>query len=174
MQAGAAGLALASLGRQTTLAQESSAPPDLLQRWAAGWSNLADPSELLELVTENIVYEDVAVGDVVEGVPGFTTLLAEAHKGIPDFSIMLEDGFTGEGFAAAEYLITRTQSGRLPYLAASDRPFRLRAASVFVLEGGRIQRESRYCNMLSFLGQLGGLAGDHLPPLGIPPAEPPA
>lgn len=174
LHAGAAGLALASVPLRGVAAQDTPAAFELLQQWAAGWSNLADPAALLALVTDNIVYEDVAAGDLVEGIAGFAKLLAEAHRGIPDFTITLDTAFVREGHAAAEYQISGTQRGRLPYLAATGKPFILRAASIFALDGDKIQRESRYYNMLSFLTQLGELAGDALPPLGTPAAEPPA
>lgn len=174
VQAGAAGLAIAGLPVSWAAAQETPVASELLRAWAAGWSNLGDPAALLALVTEDVVYEDVAAGDLVEGLAGFERLLAEAHDGIPDFTITLDTAILGEGHAAAEYQISGTQSGHLPYLSASGRPFTLRAASIFVLDGDKIQRESRYYNMLSFLTQLGDLAGDVLPPLGTPPAEPPA
>jgi steroid delta-isomerase-like uncharacterized protein len=174
VQAGVAGLALAGLPAGGAAAQGTPVSAELLQQWATGWSNLAGPDALLALVTDNIVYEDVAAGDLVEGIAGFERLLAEAHAGIPDFTITLDTAILGEGHAAAEYQISGTQSGHLPYLSASGKPFLLRAASIFVLDGDKIQRESRYYNMLSFLAQLGELAGDVLPPLGTPAAEPPA
>lgn len=174
-QAGIAGLALAALPMQVhrATAQETPEPSELLQRWAAGWSNLADAAALLSLVTDTIVYEDVAVGDLVEGTAAFERLLADAHTAIPDFTIELETGLATDGLAAAEYIITGTQTGDLPYLAASGKPFSLRAASIFVLDGDKIQRESRYYNMVSLLTQLGALTNEELPPLGTPQAEPP-
>ena len=66
-----------------------------------------------------------------------------------------------------------TQSGDLPYLTATGKSFSLRAASIFTLVEGKIQRESRYYNMLSFLAQLGAVSGDTLPPLGTPQPAPP-
>lgn len=74
--------------------------------------------------------------------------------------------------AAAEYSISGTQSGDLPYLKATDESFRIRAASVFVLADGKIARESRYYDMARFLEQLGALAAADLPKLGTPPATP--
>ena len=155
------------------MAQGTPVAPDLLQEWAAGWSNLADPAPLLALVTADVVYEDVAAGDVVEGSAAFKQLLTEAGAAIPDFTISLASGLVDGDLAAAEYVISGTQAGDLPYLAATGKRFSLRAASVFTLAGGRIQRESRYYNMLSFLTQLGALSGDTLPPLGTPLPEPP-
>ena len=100
-------------------------------------------------------------------------MLTEAGAAIPDFTISLASGLVDGDLAAAEYVISGTQAGDLPYLAATGKRFSLRAASVFTLAGGRIQRESRYYNMLSFLTQLGALSGDTLPPLGTPLPEPP-
>ena len=174
LQAGAAGVALAAASWRGAAAQGTPIAAELLQQWAAGWSNLGDPAALTALVTDEIIYEDVAVGDVVEGSAAFAQLLTDAHAAIPDFTITLETTVLGDGQAAAEYVITGTQSGDLPYLAATDKPFSLRAASIFILDGGKIQRESRYYSMLTLLTQLGALRGDVLPPLETPMATPPA
>ena len=171
--AGAAGLASVGLTSSLVAAQATPEAPDLLQQWAAGWSNLADPSSLLALVTADVVYEDVAAGDLVEGTAAFKQLLADAYAAIPDFTITLDSGLVSGDLAAAEYVISGTQSGDLPYLAATGKSFSLRAASIFTLADGKIQRESRYYNMLSFLTQLGALSGDTLPPFGTPQPAPP-
>jgi steroid delta-isomerase-like uncharacterized protein len=170
---GAAGLAGATVAPRLVSAQATPEAPDLLQQWAAGWSNLADPSALLALVTDDVVYEDVAAGDVDEGTAAFKQLLTDAHAAMPDFTITLDSGLVSGDLAAAEYVISGTQSGDLPYLAATGKTFSLRAASIFTLAGGKIQRESRYYNMLSFLSQLDALSGATLPPLGTPLPAPP-
>lgn len=144
----------------------------LLDQWAQGWSNLSDPAKLLALVTTDVVYEDVAAGDVERGADAFRALLAVAAKAMPNFHIELFDGFTTDTMAAAEYAITGTQSGDLPYLKATGKSFRLRAASVFVLDGGKIKRESRYYDMASFLEQVGVLSPKELPALGTPALKP--
>jgi len=172
---GVAALALNAVPVATAHAQSTPvAAPELLQRWAEGWSNLGNPDELLALVAPDVIYEDVAAGDRVEGLEAFRQLLSEAHTGIPDFRIELFHGFVSGDLAAAEYDITGTQQGDLPYLAAEDRPFRLRAASIFTLVGETIQRESRYYNMLAFLDQLRAIPAADVPPLGTPAADPPA
>jgi steroid delta-isomerase-like uncharacterized protein len=156
-----------------TAGRGAAAAPQLLEEWAAGWSHLADPAALLDIVTPDIVYEDVAAGDLVAGTAAFADLLREAHAAMPDFTITLDTSFVAAEHAAAEYVITGTQSGDLPYLAATGKPFSLRAASIFVLAGDKIQRESRYYNMVSFLTQLGALKAAELPPLGTPAPRPP-
>src|SRR4051812_10391747 len=87
--AGAAGLARAGLSSDRARAQGTPVAPDLLREWAAGWSNLAAPAPLLALVTADVIYEDVAVGDLVEGSAAFKQLLSEAGAAIPDFTISL-------------------------------------------------------------------------------------
>jgi steroid delta-isomerase-like uncharacterized protein len=144
----------------------------LLTRWADGWSTLGDPHKLLAVVTPDIVYEDVAAGDTVRGTEPFRGLLAEAAKAIPNFRVELFDGFTTDTMAAAEYEITGTQTGDLPYLKATGKPFHLRAASVFVIENDKIKRESRYYDMARFLTQIGGLPSADLRSLGTPAAKP--
>lgn len=167
---GAVGAALAVTRSRILAAGNTEAK--FLARWADGWSRLGDPEKLLALVTADVVYEDVAVGDVVQGAASFRGLLATAAKAIPDFRVELFDGFATGTMAAAEYAITGTQTGDLPYLRATGKTFRLRAASVFVLENEKIRRESRYYDMARFLVQLDGLSRANLPPLGTPAAKP--
>lgn len=174
LQVGAAGLVAVASALPGAGRLEARAAPTLLETWAAGWSNLADPAALLAIVTADVIYEDVAAGDLVSGTAAFAHLLEEAHAAIPDFAITLDTGIVSGNQAAAEYVITGTQSGDLPYLKATGKPFSLRAASIFALAGEKIQRESRYYNMLSFLTQLGALTAAELPPLGTPAPRPPA
>jgi steroid delta-isomerase-like uncharacterized protein len=131
--------------------------PEILAAWAAGWSAVADPEKLAAISADDIVFEDVAIGSVSRGIAAFRALLAEAAGAIPDFRVRLFDGFATDDWAAAEYEISGTQTGDLPYLAASGKSFRIRAASVFVLTGGKIARESRYYDAARFLTALGGL-----------------
>lgn len=85
LRLGATGAALAATA---PIALASGGPvPDLLGRWAEGWSSVTEPGKLLTLVAPDILYEDVAVGDVLKGVEAFRTLLDEAGKAIPDFHI---------------------------------------------------------------------------------------
>lgn len=170
LRRGATGAALAAMAPLSLAARPR--VPDLLVRWAEGWSSVTEPDQLLALVAPDIVYEDVAVGDVVKGVEAFRTLLVEAGKAIPDLHIEVFDGFADDAMAAAEYSISGTQTGDLPYLKATDASFRIRSASVFVLANGKIARESRYYDMARFLEQLGALSPANLPKLGTPPATP--
>jgi steroid delta-isomerase-like uncharacterized protein len=167
---GATGGALAVTTPQALAA--SSAKAELLNNWADGWSTLGDPLKLLALVTPSVVYEDVAAGDLVRGLEAFRGLLADATRAIPNFRVELFDGLVTESMAAAEYAIAGTQTGDLPYLKATGKPFRLRAASIFKLQNGLIERESRYYNMAHFLTQLGALAAADLPPFGAPAGRP--
>jgi steroid delta-isomerase-like uncharacterized protein len=163
---------LTSLRARAAAQATPAAIPDILQRWAAGWSAVGDPSLLLDLVTDDVVYEDVGVGVVIRGEADFEALVTEAGTAIPDFAVELLTGFATEEMAAAEYLISGTQTGDLPYLAASGNAFTVRASSVFVLADGLIQRESRYYDMVQFLTQLGGLNEATVAELGTPPAVP--
>lgn len=167
---GAAGAALATVvANDFTKAR---AAPALLAAWADGWSNLGEPQKLLGLFDAQAVYEDVAFGDLAKGAPALGALIAGAHAAIPDFRIEIFDGFAADDMAAVEYEITGTQTGDLPYLPATGRPFRVRASSILTLQAGRITRESRYYDMARFLIQLGALQADELPSLGTPAPKP--
>jgi steroid delta-isomerase-like uncharacterized protein len=172
---GGGALAAAGLAGLTARAAAQGTPvaaPEILLRWEEGWSTVGDPSLLLSVVTEDVVYEDVAVGDVVTGAANLQALLAEAGAAIPDFAVTLQTSVATDEFAAAEYLISGTQTGDLPYLAATGASFSIRAVSFFELADGLIRRESRYYDMVQFLTQLGGLSEATLQDLGTPPSSP--
>ncbi|MCP4386392.1 MAG: hypothetical protein GY798_34125, partial [Hyphomicrobiales bacterium] len=156
-------------------AHAQSAVPEILSRWAEGWSAVSEPEKLMAVTAEDIVFEDVAVGVVFRGSAALRDLLAEAASAIPDFKVEIFDGFATDTMAAAEYAMSGVQSGNLPYLPGEDRKFRIRGSSVFVLDGGKIKRESRYYDMARFLEALGGMKGleSAFPKLGTPAAKPP-
>lgn len=124
------------------------------------------------IVIDDVIYEDVAAGDVIHGKAAVGDLLAHVAKAIPTFKVTLQTSVMTEQMAAAEYVISSTQSGDLPYLAATGKAFSIRASSVFVVSAGLIQRESRYYDMVQFLTQLGGLDAATMSQLGTPPAQP--
>lgn len=166
------GASAAAFAGTVRLASAEGPTPELLTAWAEAWSAVNEPDKLLALVTSDVIYEDVAVGDVVKGAEALRDLLAEAANAIPDFRIELFGGLANDNMAAAEYAISGTQTGDLPYLKSSGRAFRIRAASIFVLTDGKIARESRYYDMARFLEALGGLSEADLPKLGTPPETP--
>jgi steroid delta-isomerase-like uncharacterized protein len=169
--AGVIGLS-ANAGAQPTPVATPVVTNDILQQWAAGWSMVSDPSILLGVITDDVIFEDVAAGDLLVGSDALAELLAGVVVAIPDFTITLQTSQWSGQMAAAEYLISGTQTGDLPYLAATGKAFSIRASSVFGLEGGLIRRESRYYDMVQFLTQLGALNDETVSQLGTPATEP--
>jgi len=157
---------------QASMDVRGATTPEIIQTWAKGWSTSGDPSVLLGAVTDNIVFEDVAVGGVFNGTDALKGLLAEVQSAVPDFTVTVQDAFATESMAAAEYVISGTQSGDLPYLASSGKSFSIRASSVFELKGGKIRRESRYYDAARFLHDLGGLDAATFAKLTPPPSTP--
>lgn len=160
------------MAQTSSVVGTESATPDVLQKWEAAWSNTGDPSQLLDIVTDDVVFEDVAIGDVLTGTEALKNLLAEAGSAVPDFAVSIQTSFATDTMAAAEYVISGTQTGDLPYLASSGKSFRIRASSVFELEGGKIRRESRYYDAARFLNDLGGLNGSTFAKLTTPASAP--
>lgn len=170
--AGVIALHAGASAKATPMLATPAAGSNLIQQWAAGWSHLGDPSILLGVVTDDVTYEDVAVGEVLRGRAALRQLLTTAGAAIPNFTISVLTSLVTEQMGAAEYRISGTQSGDLPYLKATGKPFSIRASSVFALQDGKIRRESRYYDMVQFLRQLGGLHTATFDSLGTPPAEP--
>lgn len=138
----------------------TSASARFIEEWAAVWSSPAMREQFLSLVTDDCVYEDVTMGVVNHGkteVANFYTLVFGAF---PDFKMELTAHFGAGNWAGGEWLMTGTHQGDLPGLPATKKPFSIRGASVFELQGTTFKRCSDYWDMATFLKQIGGMPSE--------------
>lgn len=125
----------------------------------AAWS-LHEPDRVDAILTDDAVYEDVASGQIRRGKSEIKDLIRAAFTFAPDFRVTLVSfSFTGDA-ATTEWIIEGTQSGAAQVgptgeLAATDRAFRLRGASILKFQHGRIAQVRDYYDMATFLRQLG-------------------
>lgn len=126
----------------------------VLDQWAKAWSS-HDIDRVLQLFTENCVYEDVPTGAVNTGKDALRLFAQFFLSVAPDFHVELSTRFVSDKWAVGEWTMSGTQKGDMPNLPATSERFSIRGASVLELENGKIRRCSDYWDMAAFLRQLG-------------------
>jgi steroid delta-isomerase-like uncharacterized protein len=118
---------------------------DFLKRWEAAW-NSHDPSRLLELMTDDIVYDDSAWPTTMRGHGEVRTFLEFAWRAFPDLSFEWIDGpfvVPGQAKAAFYWKGSGTHTGPL------DPPGFAPTGKRIAFEGGDFHeyREGRVCRL---------------------------
>jgi steroid delta-isomerase-like uncharacterized protein len=122
--------------------------------WAGAWSH-HDVDKLLSLCTDDCVYEDVTMGAVSRGKAELRRFAGAVFAAFPDFKIDLTSGLVAGSWAAAEWTMSGTHKGDLPGLPATGKRFSVRGSTICELRDGKIQRNSDYWDMVTFLKQVG-------------------
>ncbi len=126
------------------------------EQFLAAWSK-DDPQALLDLCSEDCVYEDVTVAAVLRShteLRGFFEMFREV---LPDMSFT-PDGIRGcEGGVTVEWTVTGTHRGNAPGLPpATNKYAEVRGVSVIDLDGDGLIRGVRdYWDAATWFRQLG-------------------
>jgi steroid delta-isomerase-like uncharacterized protein len=126
----------------------------LLREWAAAWSS-HDLNRVASLFTDDCVYEDVTMNVVNRGKEQLKAFGAAFITAVPDLGVELTDCFMTEDRAGMEWLLSGTHRGDLPGIPATGKQVSLRGCTICELRGGKIQRNSDYWDMATFLKQIG-------------------
>lgn len=147
--------ALAALARQgdAVLAQGTpGAMPDILQKWITAYESTDPATQVAALYTADAVYEDVPSDNRSKGgdVKGFLTAFT---KGVSDIKLTSMNAFATAEWAVLEYTFAATDRGFIP--GAEGKPFSVRIATIFQLQGDKITRSSDYYDTTTIVRQLG-------------------
>jgi steroid delta-isomerase-like uncharacterized protein len=137
----------------TTIAEQER----VLKLWIEAW-DAHDLGRLVELFTENLVYEDVTMGRVNRSGAELRAFGQEFFSGFPDVTFELRSSFTTGTWAGAEWVMRGTHRGDLPGMPATGKRIEIRGASILEFAGDKIRRCSDYWDMATFLKQLGFMA----------------
>ncbi|MGQ0836583.1 MAG: SgcJ/EcaC family oxidoreductase [Gammaproteobacteria bacterium] len=127
-----------------------------VDQWAAAW-NSGDADTLLELFTDDVVYEDVTFGAVNNGKEALKRFADAAFDAFPGMSFEIKsraispDGKTG----AFEWVWRGKQIKDFPGLAATNTPFEIRGMSAIEFKGTKIGRCSDYWDLATYMKQVG-------------------
>jgi steroid delta-isomerase-like uncharacterized protein len=121
--------------------------------WARLWS-AHDMQRLLQIFTEDAVYEDVTMGEVSRGAAAIKTFGEGFLAGFPDVTFELRSSFANGVNGGAEWVLRGTHSGSMPGMPATGKRVEVRGASIFEFAGDKIRRCSDYWDMATFNKQL--------------------
>ena len=123
--------------------------------YLAAW-NSHDVERILSFFTDDVVYEDVAIGKVNRGKKEVKDFISSMIVDFPDFKFEMKSGFNAGDWSAGEWVMSGTFAhSSIPGLPATGKTFSVRGASITQLRKGKISRNSDYWNLTSFLQQVG-------------------
>ena len=123
-----------------------------IERWAAYWS-AHDLERLLPLFSDDVIYEDVAMGAMNRGAAELRAFAEEVFSRFPDVTFELQSSFADGTRGGAEWVMRGTRD--LRGMPATGQRVEVRGASIFEFVGDKIRRCSDYWDMATYLKQLG-------------------
>lgn len=138
------------------------APPDskstdgrdaaVAEKWIAAW-NSHDPDKMLPLFTDDIVYEDVAFGEVSHGKAELRKFAADEFEAIPDLELKLLRASVHNGHGTIEWVFRGTDKG----IYKTGKKFSVRGVSVIDVRNGKILRNLDFYDSATIMRQAGVL-----------------
>jgi steroid delta-isomerase-like uncharacterized protein len=118
--------------------------------------NAHDSAAVASHMTDDAIYEDVALGRVLHGPSEMASFVEEATRSSSDFRFEVVSLLTAGNDYANEWIMLGTNDRELPGVPATGRSFRVRGASIGKLDAsGRIVENRDYYNLVELLTQLG-------------------
>jgi len=135
------------------------APPDgkstdpgtaVAEKWIAAW-NSHNPDKMLSLFTDDIVYEDVAFGEVSHGSAELRKFAASEFEGVPDLELKLLRSDIHGGHGTIEWMFSGTDKD----VFKTGKKFSVRGVSVIEMRGGKISRNLDFYDLATIMRQVG-------------------
>lgn len=159
-RAGAGGLGLALLARPAAAEQATPAGgtvPPILEEYVAAFEAW-DLDRVLETLATDVVFEDMATGEVVEGRDGIQAHYQVFTDAFSDIAPRYTSLFASGDWAAGEWAFTARYTGQMPMAPpGTGQEIAMRGVDVIELANGQIQRYREYYDLLGLLTQLGAL-----------------
>jgi steroid delta-isomerase-like uncharacterized protein len=138
------------------------APPDgkstdwdaaIAEKWIAAW-NSHNPDKMLSLFTDDIVYEDVAFGEVSHGSAELRKFAASEFEGVPDLELKLLRADIQGGHGTIEWMFSGTDKD----VFKTGKKFSVRGVSVIDMRDGKISRNLDFYDVATIMRQVGVLS----------------
>jgi steroid delta-isomerase-like uncharacterized protein len=126
----------------------------LIQDWAL-LTSAHDVERLLELFSDDVVYEDITLGVINRGQDELRAFVDQFFARFPDIAMQLTSNFATPTYGAAEWSMRGTQADDSAQALATPRRFELCGASIMEFANGRIRRLADYWDRASLIKQLG-------------------
>lgn len=122
------------------------------EQWIAAW-NSHDPDKMLPLFSDDVVYEDVAFGEVSHGKTELRKFASEEFEGVPDLELKLDRADIHGNHGTIEWTFTGTDKG----VFKTGKKFSVRGVSVIDLRDGKISRNLDFYDSATLMRQVGTL-----------------
>lgn len=127
----------------------------MMDDYTPAW-NSHNVDRILSFFTDDVVYEDLAMGKVCRGKRELKDFISSMFVDIADVKFERKSSFTTGNWSAGEWVMSGTFAhSSIPGMPATGKSFSVRGASIIEFRKGKISRESDYWNMTSFLQQVG-------------------
>ena len=126
----------------------------LIIQWARCWSS-HDLNQMLDLCTDDIEYEDLALPHQIRGKQQLEAFFRSTLVTFPDFSMQVSNIVANDSYAAGEWLMSGSFLGESFGDAPTGKGFRVPGCCVMRIQNGRIRRHRDYWNLLTFNRQVG-------------------
>ncbi len=124
----------------------------IAEQWIAAW-NSHSPDKLLSLFSDNVLYEDVAYGEVSHGKAELRKFAADEFDGVPDLELKLLRSAIHNGHGTIEWSFTGTDKG----VYKTGKKFTVRGVSVIDVRDGKIVRNLDFYDSGTIMRQVGVL-----------------
>ena len=135
----------------------SIATAKLADQLVDAWNSL-DPQRVVDVLTEDHIYEDVTFAVVCRGAAETRGFFEGAYSAFPDIHFTLTSAAADAERAALEWTMTGTHQGDLPGLPATGKPFSVRGSTVFEIAADKICAVRDYWDLATLLRQVGLMA----------------
>jgi steroid delta-isomerase-like uncharacterized protein len=135
---------------------DAAALDGVLAAWGPAWSS-GDVAKLLPLFTEDVYFEDVPLGAVTKDREALRNFAAGIFAGFANLRFEVTSRFVAADGkrGGMEWVFHGRQTKDFPGMPATNKPFRVRGASVVEFRDGKISRESDYWDLATYLKQVG-------------------
>lgn len=137
------------------------APPDvkggnrdaaIAEQWIAGW-NSHSPEKMLPLFADDIVYEDVAFGEISHGKAEVSKFAASEFEAVPDLELKLLRAEIHGSHGTIEWSFSGTDKD----IYKTGKKFSVRGVSVIDVRDGKIVRNLDFYDSGTIMRQVGVL-----------------
>jgi steroid delta-isomerase-like uncharacterized protein len=134
-------------------AQEKGKPKgSFIEQALSAWST-HDPDKVIEFYNDDVVYEDVAFGEVNHGKAELRKFAAEFFQEVPDLKLEVVSSSTYNDRGFVEWVFSGTDKG----IYKTGKKFSVRGASVFQMRAGKCSSNKDYYNVATIMQQVGVL-----------------
>jgi steroid delta-isomerase-like uncharacterized protein len=130
-----------------------------LEKWIkdeeAAWAS-HDLDKMVAVYTDDCIYEDVALGKVMQGKEAIRAFFREFLTACPDDgSLMIKSPFASGNRMCMEFIMAGTIKGSFLGLPVTGKTISIRGVHICELRGDKVSRVSDYWDMASVMRQLG-------------------